>query len=84
MIEIKPKIVMVGEFKTQHSGIDADGKPIPYQRKLVFDTPKSYQGLLLGFATEGDTQEGLCTVGIVQKEDGTFETPWINTIKIIS
>jgi hypothetical protein len=55
----------------------------PRVKEVRFDNPDTdYEGTLQGFGTEGDGNE-LCIVALVEKPDGTFDTPSANTIQII-
>ena len=56
----------------------------PRIRELRFDKPETcYSGLLHSIATESDGYEQ-CVVAIVEKSDGTFDTPSINCIQLIT
>jgi hypothetical protein len=51
-------------------------------KKLCFDNPQSYMGLLHGFSTE-DNGDGPFAVAIVEKSDGTFDTPSVTIIQVM-
>jgi len=58
----------------------------PYIKELRFDGDKDYTGLLHGFGTEGEFGEGgeQTVVAIVERPDGTFDTPSVNTIQLLT
>ena len=55
----------------------------PRIREVRFDKPDvCYEGVLHGFGVEGDGEER-CVVALVEKPNGTFNTPSVNTIQIL-
>lgn len=78
----KPKQVQVGAWHIEHA-VYLGGKCIKAKiNEVRFDGKNAYVGLLHGFMTEGDV-DGMITVALVEKDDGTFFTPSVTVIKLI-
>lgn len=80
-----PKPIRVGYWHYQSAKWE-DGRLVaPRVKEVRFDNDKCYEGLLHGFGTEGDFGEGgeFAIVALVEKADGTFDTPTVNVIQLI-
>lgn len=88
-----PKPVRVGYWFIQRQEVNWQIPPgqeghitKPFVREVRFDKPEvCYEGLFHGFGVEGDFSEGgeFCICALVEKPDGTFDTPSVNTIQLI-
>jgi hypothetical protein len=52
-------------------------------RKWTVETSNAYRGLVHGFITE-TTKDGHTTCALVEKPDGTFDTPSVSVIKLLT
>ena len=56
----------------------------PRTKELRFDKPEvCYEGNLIGFLVEGEINEGLVACALVEKPDGTFDTPSVSVVQLI-
>lgn len=79
-----PKKVQVGHWHIEHPLWERGVLVKPWLKEVRFDNPeKDYTGLLHGFLTEGTSDEGLSACALVEKSDGTFDTPSVTIIKLI-
>lgn len=73
----KPKPCTVHTFK--HTPAQWEGGVCVAQKKT--ELIPSYTGLLWGFGEEGDSDEH-CICALVEKPDGTFDTPVASAVKL--
>lgn len=75
-----PRLVEVGHWHIEQSVWEGGVCVKQKIRTLRID----YIGLLHGFGVEGTSEDGMCICALVEKEDGTFNTPSVTVIRLIS